>query len=135
MPDNTWLLIRCVNWRRLAFSTPVLAIMLNSCVPPPRVTLPEPFTASGIRVTVDGLYESGSTVHGVDGLAENLSGRDFSACFLNFDVLDEQGVKVGDAIASTTGLAAGQKWRFQAIFTTPFKTRFQALKAGRVQCM
>jgi len=113
---------------------PLLLCILGACAPPPRVTLPAPFVASGVRVAVDGLYFSGSRAIGVNGIAENVSGANFSTCFLSFDLLDGDGVKVSDAIASTMGLAVGQKWRFQAIFTAPFNTKFQTLTAGRVQC-
>jgi len=81
---------------------------------------------------VEGFYQTGTTVVGLPGIAENRAGRDLSSCFLYFDVVDLQGVKVADAVASTLDLAIGQKWRFQAVFTSPFRTSFQAIKPGRV---
>jgi hypothetical protein len=96
--------------------------------------LPAPYTTNGVRVTVEGLYTSGTTVLGVAGLAENTNTRNYSSCFLTFDIVDSEGVKVGGATAATNGLVAGQKWRFQALFDVAFRTSFQAVRPGRVQC-
>lgn len=104
-----------------------------SCLSPtPRTELPAPYERNGVRVSIQGFYKQGISVVGLTGTAENVSGKDLSVCSLSFDVVDADGVKVGDAIATTQGLTAGQKWRFQAVFTTPFRTTFKAIRPGKV---
>jgi hypothetical protein len=121
--------------RRRSLPWVAAVLIALACVPPrPPLQLPAPFEQSGVRIAVDGFYQTGKTIVGLQGTAENITGRDLSACILYFDVLDAQGTKVADALASTSGLAAGQKWRFQAVFMTPFRTSFQAIQPGRVQC-
>lgn len=99
------------------------------------IELPEPYESNGLNVEVEGLYKQGFTVVGISGIAENVSGKDITSCFLSFDVVDADGIKVGDAFASTQGLRAGQKWRFQALFTIPFRTAFKAIRPGRATVM
>ncbi len=82
---------------------------------------PPAYEESGVRIVVDGLYRLGDTVVGVTGMATNTTNADVRQCTVNFDVVDQSGVKVGDAVASTLGLKPGQQWRFQAAFTIPFQ--------------
>lgn len=70
---------------------------------------------------------------GMSGVAKNETDTDFSMCMITFDVLDDTGAKVCDAYASVQGLKAGQEWRFQAMFTAMFSTRFRKITPGRVQ--
>src|SRR5262245_16319459 len=93
---------------------------------------PAPYEQEGIRVTVDGFYRQGMSIVGISGTAENLGTRDLRVCTINFDVIDSDGVKVGDAMAFTNGLAGRQKWRFQAPFTTPFQITFKEIRPGRI---
>lgn len=110
--------------------------LLAACAPPrPQIELPPPFDRNGVHVAVEGFFQAGTTIVGLQGTAENTTSKDLSSCFLYFDVVDGQGTKVADALASTLSLAAGQKWRFQATFTAPFRTTFQAIRPGRVQCL
>jgi hypothetical protein len=46
--------------------------------------------------------------------------------------LDASGIKVASAVASTTGLKAGQTWQFQALFTNPFSVKFRSIAPGQV---
>jgi len=86
-------------------------------------------------VTVDGFYRTGISIVGITGVAENTTDRDLKMCAVYFDVLDKEGVKVADALASSQGLAARQKWRFQAVFTNPFSTQFELIKTARVMVL
>jgi len=94
--------------------------------------LPAPYTQQGIQVTVDGFYRQGMSIVGLSGIAENVGSRSWSVCTISFDVMDAEGVKVGDAVAFTNGLAVGQKWRFQAAFTIPFGATFKSIGPGRM---
>jgi len=98
----------------------------------PAIEFPPPYDDNGIRIAVDGLYRVGDSVVGVTGIATNVTKRDFRQCTVNLDIVDRSGVKVGDAIASTQGLHAGQQWRFQAAFTIPFQAFFAAVRPNRV---
>lgn len=53
----------------------------------------------------------------ITGEATNTSDRDYEYVQLGFALFDRTGAKVGDALANTSGLAAGQRWRFEAIGT------------------
>jgi hypothetical protein len=51
----------------------------------------------------------------IRGRARNESGRDYSYVQLEFSVLDNSRAKIADALANTSGLDAGQTWRFEAV--------------------
>lgn len=53
----------------------------------------------------------------IEGEVINASDRDYSYVQLGFGLYDSTGAKVGDAVANTSGLAAGQRWRFEAVGT------------------
>ena len=112
-----------------------LVAVLAACATPspaPRVSLPAPYTDQGINVVVEGLWENGhGNVQGVNGLVTNLSDRDLTLCQVTFDLLDVEGTKVSSAIAATSGLKVGQKWRFQAPLTSPYTVQFSAIVPGQ----
>jgi hypothetical protein len=100
---------------------------------PPRIDLPAPYTDQRVRVTVDGLWKDGDgTVSGVSGTATNISGHDFITCQIGLDLLDVSGVKVSSAVAVTTGLKAGQTWRFQATLMNAYAVAFKSVAPGHV---
>ena len=102
----------------------------------PQVGLPSPYTQNGVTIVVDGLWRNGAgDVSGISGIATNVTHRDLTVCIINLDVLDASGVKVSSAIASTTGLKAGQQWRFQATFTTPYAVSFSSIGPGSITAM
>jgi hypothetical protein len=81
----------------------------------------------------DGLYRDGyGTVVGISGIATDVSAGDLTLCQLTFDVLDASHAKVSNAVAATNGLKAGQSWKFQAVFTTPFSVQFTSIAPGTV---
>lgn len=53
----------------------------------------------------------------IRGDAVNKSGQDYSYVQLQFGLYGESGAKTGDALANTSGLDAGQTWRFEAMGT------------------
>lgn len=118
--------------------TCVLAVLLAApaCVlPRPKIDLPAPYEQDGLRISVDGFYRRGMSYVGLTGTAENVGSKDYTTCSITFDIVDSMGAKVGDAIAHTQGLRAGQEWRFQALFTTAFATTFKGIRAGRVTAL
>lgn len=101
----------------------------------PDIQFPEPYTANGIHIAVTGTYQYGLTVVGLRGTATNLTGRDLKMCAVYFDIVDGTGAKVCDAIAMTQHLNTGQRWEFQATFSTPFSTQFKAVQPGAVRVL
>jgi hypothetical protein len=53
----------------------------------------------------------------ITGEAINASDKDYSYVQLQFGLYDSTDAKVGDALANTSGLSAGRRWRFEAIGT------------------
>lgn len=114
------------------------ACVIQGCALPPasrltQVALPAPYTQQGIGIVVDGLYRDGyGNVLGVSGEATNLTGRDLVTVMVTLDVVDGAGTKVSSAIASTTGLKASQRWRFQAHFLNAYAVSFRAIEPGNI---
>ena len=110
------------------------AIVLASCQLPARqaVNVPVPYVDNGVLVDVHGLYKRGRHVVGVSGLATNQSDKDLSLCTLTFELMDADGNKVSDALASTSSLRSGATWKFQAVITSAFGTKFNSITPGRV---
>lgn len=85
-----------------------------------------------MSIAVDSLWRDASgNVSGISGIATNVSGRDLTLCQITFNVLDATGIKVADAVASTNGLKAAQKWRFNATFLNPFGENFASIVPGQ----
>jgi len=115
--------------------TRLIAVLLATpaCVlPAPKIDLPAPYEQDGLRISVEGFYKNGSSYVGLAGTVQNVSGKDYTMCAISFDIVDSMGAKVGDALATTQGLRAGQQWRFQALFTTAFATTFKEIRSGGV---
>ncbi|WP_092694163.1 FxLYD domain-containing protein [Halorientalis regularis] len=51
----------------------------------------------------------------IRGTARNESGDDYNYVQVTFSVLDSSGAKIADALANTSGLEAGQSWRYEAL--------------------
>ncbi len=119
---------------RYLLSSVLLLTCLGCTSTGARVELPEPSTLNGVRVETTGLYRFGyASVIGINGVATNQSGRDLRLCTIHYDAVNEADEKVADAIASTSsGILAGEAWRFQAVFTTPFSSEFKSLRLRRV---
>lgn len=110
-----------------------LVATLGGCSSLRSPTFPSPETRKGVHVKVDGLYRAGmGVVLGLSGTATNNTGRDLRGCGLGFSILNGQGEKVGDAVAFTQSLRAGQVWRYQAVFSVPFATTFERVELAEV---
>jgi len=116
-------------------------LLLSSCVS--NVKTPQPYTKNGIKITVEETESSSRYTHSILGIAENVSGRDFRMCAISFSLIDQEGVKIGDANAVSQGLRNGQKWRFEAaallLNRDPFwkfnGPPFKSIEIGNVTCM
>jgi hypothetical protein len=51
----------------------------------------------------------------IRGTAVNESDDDYDYVQLTFDIFDSSGAKIDDGLANTSGLDAGQTWRFEAL--------------------
>lgn len=51
----------------------------------------------------------------IRGTAENFSDSDYDYVQLEFGVYDGTDAKIADGLANTSGLSAGQRWRFEAL--------------------
>lgn len=51
----------------------------------------------------------------VRGTARNESGQDYSYVQVSWTIFDSSGAKIADALANTSGLSAGQRWRYEAV--------------------
>lgn len=73
------------------------------------------YEITGLRVK-EGEY--GNRV--ITGVVENNSGREVSYVQVEINLYDSEGVQVGSTLANVNNLAAGAKWRFEAMPTSDF---------------
>ncbi len=71
-------------------------------------------TVSKCQINVESAGADQYGLYKITGTLTNLSDEDFSYVQLTYDIYDASGVKIGDAYANTSGLAAGATWRFEA---------------------
>lgn len=64
----------------------------------------------------------------ITGEATNESDQDYRYVQLEFGLYDSTDAKVGDALANTSGLSAGQRWRFEAMGTASENTETFSLE-------
>lgn len=95
----------------------IAAASVSSCATvAPKLALPAPVVVNDVRVEVTGVlkhYGLGG-IGGFRGAATNQSSEPLSYCVITLELLDPSGAKIGDAMATTTHLDAGQTWRFDA---------------------
>jgi hypothetical protein len=66
-----------------------------------------------VVLSADAVVERfGSTI---TGEVVNASGEDYDYVQLSFDLLDDRDTKYASALANTSGLRAGQRWRYEAV--------------------
>ncbi len=97
-----------------ALSASLIAVLLSSCTAvTPKLDFPAPIVVNDVRVEVtDTLsYLGRGGIGGLRGAATNQSAEPLSYCVINLELLDTTGAKIGDAMATTTDLGAGQTWR------------------------
>jgi len=114
----------------------LLAAVVGSCTSvAPKLDLPSPVVINDVRVEVTGVlshYGRGG-LSGFRGTATNTSGEALSYCIVTLELLDPSGAKIGDAMATTTHLAAGQTWRFDAHNANTIASSVERVRVVQVQ--
>ena len=104
-------------------------------VPPskPVPTLPAAYTQKGVTVKIDGLWQGpGGEILGVNGTAKNVTASDLRFCQISLAFLDQGGVKLDDAKASTKSLRSAQVWHFQAALAHPSDAPYSAVMPEKI---
>ena len=114
----------------------VLAAVASSCsAVTPKLDLPSPVVVNDVRVELTGVlsrYGRGG-VGGFRGVATNTSDEALSYCIITLELLDPSGAKIGDAMATTTHLDAGQTWRFDAHNANSITSPVDRVRVAQVQ--
>lgn len=114
----------------------LLAAVASSCsAVGPKLDLPTPVVVNDVRVELTGVlshYGRGG-VGGFRGSATNTSDEALSYCIITLELLDPTGAKIGDAMATTTHLAAGQTWRFDAHNANTIASSVERVRVVQVQ--
>ncbi len=114
----------------------VLAAVASSCsAVTPKLDLPSPVVVNDVRVELTGVlsrYGRGG-VGGFRGVATNTSDEALSYCIITLELLDPSGAKIGDAMATTTHLDAGQTWRFDAHNANAIAAPVDRVRVAQVQ--
>ena len=77
---------------------------------------PQPVELSQVTAT------SGNPYGHVTGLAQNDTGQTIKLLFISYNLFDENGTQIGNAVAQTQDLAPGGRWQFDATTPVPFAT-------------
>ncbi|MCK6445515.1 MAG: FxLYD domain-containing protein [Planctomycetes bacterium] len=114
----------------------LLVALVSSCTSvAPKLDLPSPVVINDVRVEVTCVlshYGRGG-LSGFSGTATNTSGEALSYCIVTLELLDPSGAKIGDAMATTTHLAAGQTWRFDAHNANTITSSVERVRVAQVQ--
>jgi len=114
----------------------VLAAVATSCsAVAPKLDLPSPVVVNDVRVELTGVlshYGRGG-VGGFRGAATNTSDEALTYCIITLELLDPSGAKIGDAMATTTHLDAGQTWRFDAHNANTISSPVDQVRVAQVQ--
>ena len=114
----------------------VLAAVASSCsAVGPKLDLPTPVVVNDVRVELTGVltqYGRGG-VGGFRGAATNTSDEALTYCVITLELLDPSGAKIGDAMATTTHLDAGQTWRFDAHNANTISSPVERVRVAQVQ--
>lgn len=120
----------------LLAGTLVLAAVATSCsAVAPQLDLPSPIVVNDVRVELTGVlthYGRGA-VGGFRGAATNTSDEVLTYCIITLELLDPSGAKIGDAMATTTHLDAGQTWRFDASCANSIASPIEQVRVAQVQ--
>ena len=76
---------------------------------------PSELSVSDLRVTQDQ-----AKLSTIMGTATNTAGRPITDAFLTFNLYDQSGTVVGNAMAHVQNLAVGDHWQFEAKTPLPF---------------
>ncbi len=96
----------------------IVVLALASCsILPMHLDLPAPAVVHDVRVELTGVLRRGGIggrIAGFRGVATNTSEETLRFCTITFELLDPAGAKIGNAMATTTHLAPGVVWKFDA---------------------
>jgi hypothetical protein len=99
----------------------------------PLPTLPAVYTEKGVTVKIDAVWQdSDGKILGVNGSAKNVTASDLRFCQIVLAFLDQAGVKIDDAKASTKTLKSAQIWHFQAALPAPSEALYSSIIPGKV---
>lgn len=81
-------------------------------------------SAGRYSISSEKLVENDKTYH-VTGVFENISDGEYASVTLTYNLLNDKDEKIGTAVASTTKLAAGAQWTFDAIGSAEGAIKFE----------
>jgi hypothetical protein len=119
-----------------SLATSLAALLVTgACRTPPPVAFEGPVQVEGLEVAVETVYRAGRSgpILAVVGSARNVGPVDLEWVRVFFELLDAQGVKVGDADAETPGLWVDQVWRFDAEARVKYRAQVTRVRVGRVE--
>lgn len=95
--------------------------------------LPAVYTQKGVTVKIDGLWQTpDGEILGVSGTAKNVTASDLRLCQISLGFLDQAGLKLDDAKASTKSLKSAQVWHFQAALAHPSQAPYWSIMPDKV---
>jgi hypothetical protein len=99
----------------------------------PLPALPAAYTQKGVTVKIDGLWQTpDGGILGVSGTAKNVTASDLRFCQISLAFLDQAGLKLDDAKASTKSLKSAQVWHFQAALAHPSPAPYSSIMPDKV---
>jgi hypothetical protein len=99
----------------------------------PLPTLPAVYTEKGVTVKIDKVWQdSDGKILGVNGTAKNVTASDLRFCQIMLAFLDQTGVKIDAAKASTKTLKSAQIWHFQAALPAPSQAFYASITPDKV---
>jgi hypothetical protein len=101
--------------------------------PAPLPSLPAVYTEKGVTVKINEVWQdSDGKILGVIGTAKNVTASDLRFCQIMLAFLDQSGVKVDAAKASTKSLKSAQIWHFQAALSAPSQALYSSITPDKV---
>jgi hypothetical protein len=115
-----------------SFALITLAALAGCHMPTPVLEMPKPYQKGGVRVTLQEIYVSDHTAMGVQGVAENVGTETLKSVTVHLVVVDFHDIQVSDAIVTRAGFAPGEKWNFEAPFSSAYTDEFDRVLVDRV---
>jgi hypothetical protein len=95
--------------------------------------LPAVYTEKGVTVKINEVWQdSEGRILGVVGTAKNVTASDLRFCQITLAFIDQAGVKIDAAKASTKTLKSAQIWHFQAALPAPSKAIYSSITPEKV---
>ena len=121
-----------LRWVHLAAVSAFATLFLSACASTP-ISYGGPTQLEDVEIGIEGVLKEFGRVIAVEGVATNRGEGDFDRIEVVFELLDENGIKVGDAAAEANGLRAGQTWRFDAFATVKYRAEVRRVRVDRVE--